>query len=211
MEELERFEKALRLVERYEGYLFRRALGIGLIICGVVFPLTAFLVLKAQSMANMLNMSAEAFLVFVPTVVLLIGMAMIVYNFTSAHVVTSRMRKESIWKDFPHMALMFMVWFISFFLTNYVPEPFTTVSWLWAGGGASLLSFLVLRREPANANYPELLIIGLICVVSSLPLLLVSDAQLALTVTFLVFSASFIAGGVYSIVNASKLLSESEK
>ena len=211
MEEIERFEKALRLVERYEGYLFRRAMGIALLICGIVFPLTAFMVLKAQTIANLLNMSAQAFLTFIPTIILLIGMATIVYNFTSAHVVTSRMRKESIWKDIPHMVLMFLVWFISFYLTNYVPEPYATPSWLWAGGGASLLSYLVMRRDPDGAKFTELLIIGIICIVSSLPLLFIGDEQLVLTATFLVFTFSFITGGLYSTVNASKLLSEGEK
>lgn len=211
MEEIERFEKALRVVERYEVYLFRRAMGIALVICGLVFPLTAFLVMKGRIIAGLLNMSTEAFIAFVPTIVLLIGTSMIFYKFTSAHVVTSRMRKESMWKDFPHMVVMFMVWFIAFFLTNYTPEPFAIVSWLWAGGGASLTSYLVLKRDSAHMIYPELLIIGLICSISSLPLLLIQDEQLVLNATFLVFSASFIAGGIYSMVQASKLLSESQK
>ena len=210
MEEIERFDKALRLVEKYEGYRFRRALGIALIICGIVFPITAFMVLKAQTIANLLNMSAQAFLTFIPTIILLIGMVMIVYNFTSAHVVTSRMRKESIWKDIPHMVLMFLVWFISFYLTNYVPEPFMILSWLWAGGGASLLSYLFMRRDPADMKFTELLIIGFICIVSSLPLLFIRDDQLVLTATFLIFSMSFITGGLYSTINAQKFLSEGE-
>ena len=210
MEEIERFDKALRLVERYEGYLFRRAMGIALIICGLIFPLTAFMVLKAQTIANLLNMSSQAFLTFIPTSILLIGMATIIYNFTSAHVVTSKMRKESIWKDTPHMIIMFLVWFISFYLANYVPEPFTTVSWLWAGGGASLLSYMFMRRDPNGVKFTELLIIGLICIVSSFPILFIQDEQLVLTATFLIFSMSFIAGGLYSTVNASKLLSEGE-
>jgi hypothetical protein len=185
-------------------------MGIALIICGIIFPLTAFMVLKAQTIANLLNMSSQAFLTFIPTIILLIGMAMIVYNFTSAHVVTSRMRKEPIWKDTPHMVLMFLVWFIAFYLTNYVPEPFTTISWLWAGGGASLLSYLFMRRDPTDVKFTELLIIGLTCIVTSLPLLFIQDEQLVLTATFLIFSLSFIIGGLYSTVNASKLLSEGE-
>ena len=211
LEEIERFETALRIIERYEGYLFRRAMGIALIICGIVFPLTAFMVLKAKTMASLLNMSTQAFLTFIPTVILLIGMAAIVFKFTSAHVVTSRMRKESVWKDAPHMVLMFLVWFISFYLTNYVPEPFTVISWLWAGGGASLLSYLLMRGDTIDVKFTELVIIGIICTVSSLPLLFIQDEQLVLTATFIVFSLSFIIGGIYSTINASKLLSEGEK
>jgi hypothetical protein len=138
-------------------------------------------------------------------------MAMIIYNFTSAHVVTSRMRKESIWKDTPHMVLMFLVWFISFYLTNYIPEPFTIISWLWAGGFASLLSYILMRREPNEVRFTELLIIGLICIVSSFPLLFIQDEQLVLTGTFLIFSVSFIAGGLYSTINALKMLSQGEE
>ena len=211
MEEIERFDKALRLVERYEGYLFRKAMGIALIICGIIFPLTAFMVLKAQRIAYLLNMSSQAFLTFIPTSILLIGMVTIIYNFTSAHVVTSKMRKESIWKDAPHMIMMFLIWFFSFYLTNYVPEPFTITSWLWAGGGASILSYMLMRRDPSEERFTELLIIGLICILSSLPLRLVQDEQLVLTATFLIFSVSFIVGGLYSTVIASKILSQGEK
>lgn len=211
MEELERFERALRLVERYEIFLFRRAMGVALIMCGIVFPLTAFLVLKANTISALLNMSSEAFLAFVPSAILLIGIVTIVYSFTSAHVVTSRMRRDSFWKDLPHMAVMFMVWFLSLFLTRFVPEPLEAVSSLWAGGFASLVSYVVLKREPSHWNYPELLVIGLICLVSSLPLLLLGDTQLVLTITLLIFNLSFVAGGIYSLINASKFLSESDK
>ena len=211
LEEIQRFDKALRLVEKYESYLFRRAMGIALIICGFVFPFTAYLVLKAQIIADLLNMSPQAFLSFVPTLILLFGMTMIIYNFTSAHVITSRMRKQSIWKDAPHMVFMFFIWFIAFYLTNYIPEPFTTISWLWAGGGASLLSYLFMFSDQADAQFKELLIIGGICIISSLPLLFIKDEQLVLNATFLIFSLSFIIVGVFSTINASKILSEGER
>lgn len=211
IEDFERFEKALRLVERYETYLFRRAMGIALIDCGIVIPFSAFLVLKAQSIAEILDMSSEAFIAFVPPILLLIGIVIIIYFFTSAHVVTSRMRKYSFWKDFPHIVVMFILWFLSFFLTRYVPETYAGVSWLWAGGFASIASYLVLRKEPANWNYPELLIVGLMCLVASLPLMAIKDSQLVVTVTFAVFSVSFIVGGVYSLINASMVLSERDK
>jgi hypothetical protein len=89
--------------------------------------------------------------------------------------------------------------------------PFTTVSWLWAGGGAALISYLLNRSYTTEAEYTELLIIGIICIVASLPLLLIREEQIVLTATFLVFSVSFMAGGLYSTLNASKLLSEREK
>ena len=51
--ELDRLDKALNVVEKYEGYLFRRALGMALIICGILFPTTAIMVLNAQTIAIM--------------------------------------------------------------------------------------------------------------------------------------------------------------
>jgi len=210
-EEIERFDRALRLVERYEDYLFRRALGVALIVCGVSFPLTAFMILKAQAFADLLNMSPAAFIAFAPTITLLASVVIIVYVFTSAHLVYSRMREGSFWTDFPHMAAMFLIWFLSFYLTRYVPEPYFRVSWLWAGGSASLISYLFMKRQEEHWDYPVLLVIGLICTVSSLPLLLIGDAQLSTALSFTVFGVSFIAGGVYSLFNASRVLSESEK
>ena len=103
------------------------------------------------------------------------------------------------------------IWFISFYLTSYVPKPFTITSWLWAGGGASILSFLLMRGDSHDVKFKELLIIGSICIFSSLPLLFIRDEQYMLYGTFLVFSLSFIIGGSYSTINASKLLSEGEK
>ena len=104
------------------------------------------------------------------------------------------------------MVLMFLIWFTAFFLTSYVPEPFTIVSWLWAGGGASLLSYLLMRRNPTDIKFTELPIISLICFLTSLPLLFIKDEQLVLTATFLAFSLSFVTGGLYSILNAPKML-----
>ena len=210
-EEIERFNRALRLVERYEDYLFRRALGVALIVCGVSFPFTAFLIVKAQAFAELLGMSSAAFIAFAPTITMLASAVIIVYVFTSAHLVYSRMREGSFWTDFPHMAAMFLIWFLSFYLTRFVPEPYFRVSWLWAGGVASLVSYLFMKREDGHWDYPVLLVIGLICIAFSFPLLLIRDIQLSTVLSFTVFGMSFIAGGVYSLFNASRVLSESEK
>jgi hypothetical protein len=211
LEEIERFGKALRLVERYEDYLFRRAMGVAFIVCGVSFPLTAFMIVKAQALAELLGMSPAAFIAFAPTITMLASAVIIVYVFMSAHLVYSKMREGSFWTDFPHMAAMFMIWFLSFYLTRFVPEPYFRVSWLWAGGAASLVSYLFMKRQEGHWDYPVLLVIGLMCAASSFPLLLIGDVQLSTALSFTVFGVSFIAGGVYSLLNASRILSESEK
>lgn len=210
LEDIDRLDKALHIVERYEGYLFRRALGVALIICGILFPTTAIMVLNAQTIADLLNINAEAFRSFGPTIVLFVGAALIVYIFTSTNIVASRMRKESVWKDLPRMIFLFLVWVFAFYLTSFVPEPYLVISWLWAGGGASLLSYLLAGRDHVNARFNELVIVGFLCFFSSIPLLFVRNDSYVLTATFLVFSASFIIGGVYSILYASKMLSAGE-
>ena len=211
MEEIRRIEEALLIVERYEAYLFKRALGIAFIVCGVAFPLTAFMILNAEPLAELLNMSPGAFVTFVPAITLLVGMAAIIYSFTSAHVVTARMRKTPVVKDLTHMVVMFIVWFMAFYLTNYVPEPYTAVSWLWAGGVASLISYTVLKRENPSWVYPELLIVGVICLAVSVPLLLMKGSPIVEGLAFLTFGMSFIAGGFHSLINASRELSERDK
>ena len=211
MEEIRKIEEALLIVERYEAYLFKRALGIAFIVCGVVFPLTAFMVLNAEPLAELLDMSSGAFVTFVPAITLLVGMAVIIYSFTSAHVVTARMRKAPVVKDLTHMVVMFLVWFMAFYLTNYAPEPYTAVSWLWAGGVASLISYSVLRRENPSWVYPELLIVGVICLAVSIPLLLMRGSPMVEGLAFLTFGVSFIAGGFHSLINASRELSERDK
>jgi len=210
MGEIDRFEKVIQLVERYEDYLFQKAMGIALIICGIIFPLSALMVLYGEAIAYQLHVSPTLLTTLLPSFLLLIGISVIVYKFSSAHVVKSRIRKESIRKDIPHIFLMFLIWFTAFYITNFVPESYSIISWLWAGGGASLLSYLIMRRAPYYLRYTELLLIGGICLFLSLPLLRIQDEQLVLIVTVLTFSASFIVGGLYSTVNAMKVLSQGE-
>ena len=209
--EFERFDRALRLVERYEEYLFRRALGVAFIVNGIVFPSIAFLALNAESLSALFNMGAEVFLTLASTIIVIIGIAVIIYCFTSAQIVTSKMRKSSFWKDAPHMIAGFSIWFISFYLTNYAPEPYTVVSWLWAGGFASLVSYLFMRMMPEHRGFPELLIVGVILLVTSIPILVLGSMLFVETAAILIFVVSFFAGGLYSITTASKVLSESDK
>lgn len=211
MEEVEKVSEALRLVEKYESYLFRKAWGTNLIVWGILVPLNVLLILKAQPIADILGMSAEAFMSLASAMTLIVGAAIVIYTLTSATIVASRRRKFSFRRDMPHAVVISLIWFISFNLTAFVPERFGAVSLLWAAGGASLLSYLVLRKVSAHGSYPELLLVGLILLIASLPIAGVSDAALAWTATLVVFAVSFVAGGLYSIITASKALSESRQ
>lgn len=209
MEEVEKVSEALRLVEKYESYLFRKAWGTNLIVWGILVPLNALLILKAKPIADILSMSAEVFMSLASAMTLIAGVATVIYTLTSATIATSRRRKFSFRRDMPHAVAIFLIWFISFNLTTFVPERFGVVSLLWAAGSASLLSYLVLRKVPVHGSYPELLLVGLILLIASLPIAGVTDAALAQTATLVIFAVSFVAGGLYSIITASKALNGS--
>jgi len=208
MEEVEKISRVLRLVEVYENYLFRRAWGVTFVTIGVLFPLDALLALRAQSIAKVLGMSAEAFILFASTVVSVTIMAIVIYSFTSATIAVSKKRKFSFRREIPHAVAISLIWFVFFNLTSFVPERFAAASWLWAAGCASLLSYLILRKVQVHWGYPELLVTGLISLAASVPIAFISDGVLAETASLMVFTVSFVAGGLYSMINASKALSE---
>jgi hypothetical protein len=211
MEEVEKVSEALQLVERYEDYLFRKAWGTNLIVWGILVPLNALLILKAQPIANILGISPEPFISLALAMTLIVGVATVIYTFTSATIATSRRRGFSFRRDIPHAVAIPLIWFLSFNLTAFVPERFEVVSLLWAAGIACLLSYLILRRVPVHGRYPELLLVGLILLIASLPIAVVSDVALAQTAALVVFIISFVVGGLYSIITASKVLSESRQ
>lgn len=210
MEEVEKVKKALQLVERYEYYLFRKAWGMTLIIIGICGSISAFLALKAQYIAEILHISAEAFILLASVMIWLVGAVIIVYSFVSAQITLSKEKKGSFRRDMPHAVLISLIWFISFKLTGYAPERFEVVSWLWAGGGSCILSYLIHKIVLGHGNYPELLLVGLTLLVVSLPIAVVGDTSLAETATLVTFAISFVIGGLYSIMTASKILSVSE-
>ncbi len=216
MQELERLNEALRLVEKYEQYLGRRIWGIILIVWGVLLPLMYFLTSNAQSLALLLDMSVEVFIVFVVGLIFLIGFGINFYVSASATVYIAKRRKLSL-GEMSHVILIFMVFFISFFLAGYaetmLPQPFSTVSLLLAAGFSALASYVILRITPIHETYSELIIIGAILLVVSIPIMLLSSnlgETLAQTASVLTVGAGFAIGGVYSIISALKTLGESD-
>jgi hypothetical protein len=210
MEEVERIGEVLKLVERYEDYLFRRAWGMTFIVLGLLAPVSFLIILKAQPIAMILGMSTEAFISLASITIALTLAAIITYLFASATVALSKKRKFSFSKDIPHALLLSLTWFISFQLTHYAPERFAAVSWLWAGGFASLFSYLVLLKVQVHKGFRELLVTGLILIVTSIPIAFIADASTAETASLIVFSIAFVGGGIYSILKATKVLGGEE-
>lgn len=205
MEDLERFSAAIETVERYEEYLYQRALGLALIVNGLVGPAVFFLVLKADSLSALLGMTPTMFRVASTTLLAGIGIIINIYLFASARVLSSKISKRGDGRDIPFMILMFCIWFAAFFLAGYIPEPYSGVGWSLAGGAASLVSYLAISVA-GHHKRPELLVIGLINILASLPVFLYGDLVEVEVAVLTVYAVSFVCGGAYSTFNANKYL-----
>ena len=93
MEDLERFSEAIKMVERYERFLYQRAMGLALIVNGLVGPSVFFLVLKADSFSVLLGMTPTMFSVASTTLLVGVGVFVNIYLFASARVLSSRTRQ----------------------------------------------------------------------------------------------------------------------
>lgn len=206
MEEVEKVTEALKLVERYEEYLFRKAFGALFVVFGILGPLTGYLVSNAQPLASVLGISADAFALFTAVVIWIIGCAIILRSFASAMIVYQKRHRFSFRRDAPHIIAVILVWFVSFFFVNFAPETLMPVAWLWAAGSGSVLTYLIIRKP--HASYPEFLLTGLVLLITSLPIAAISDLALAESASMVTFSASFFIGGLYSVMTATRALSK---
>lgn len=204
MEEVEKVTEALKLVERYEEYLFRKAFGVLFIVFGILGPLTGYLISNAQPLANVFGVSADAFALFTVVIIWIIGYAIILRSFASATIVYQKRHKFSFRRDAPHMIAIILIWFVSFFLINFAPERLMPVAWLWAAGISSVVTYIIIRKT--HGNYPESLLTGLALLITSLPIAAISDLTLAGSVSMVTFSASFFIGGLYSTITAIRAL-----
>ncbi|MBN2334795.1 hypothetical protein JXL21_04495 [Candidatus Bathyarchaeota archaeon] len=205
MEDLKRFSEAIKTVERYEQYLYQRAMGLALIVNGLVGPAVFFMVLKADSFSVLLDMTPTMFAVASTILLAGVGILANIYLFASARVLSSRRSGRDDNRDLPFMVLMFSIWFVAFFLVGYIPEPFTGVGWSLAGGAASLVSYVVLSYA-GHQKRRELLIIGVINILASLPVFLYGGYLEVEVAVLAVYAVSFVCGGVYSAMNAGRLL-----
>jgi hypothetical protein len=205
MEDLERFSEAIKMVERYEQYLYQRAMGLALIVNGLVGPSVFFLMLKADSFSALIGMTPTMFSVASTTLLVGIGIFVNIYLFASARVLSSKVAKRDDGRDLHFMVLMFCIWFVAFFLVGYIPEPFSGIGWSLAGGAASLISYIAISAAGHNKR-PELLIIGLINILASLPVFLYGDLLEVEVAVLTVYAVSFVCGGAYSTMNANRYL-----
>ena len=205
MEDLERFSAAIETVERYEEYLYQRALGLALIVNGLFGPTVFLLVLKADTLSALIGVTPAAFRVASTTLLAGVGILVNITLFASARVLSTRVSKKEDRRDVPFMMLMFSIWFTAFFLAGYIPEPYSGAGWSLAGGAASLVSYLTISVAGHHRRH-ELLVIGLINVLASLPVLLYGDIVEVEVAVLTIYAVSFMCGGAYSTINANRYL-----
>lgn len=205
MEDLDRFDAAIKTVERYEEYLYRRAMGLALIVNGLVGPSVFFMVLKAEQLSALFDMTPTMFGLVSVTFLVGIGILINIYLFASARILSSKVTKRDAVYDLPFMFLMFSIWFVSFFLVGYIPEPYSGVGWSLAGGAASLISYAVLSVS-GHGKRAELVIIGVVNLLACLPVILYGSMVDVEVAVLAVYAASFVCGGAYSTIKAGRCL-----
>lgn len=205
MENIDRFSKAITVVERYEQYLYQRAMGLAFIVNGLVGPAVFFLIMKADVFSVYLGITRSMFSVISTTLLAGIGVLINIYLFASARVLSSRISERKDTRDLPFMFLMFCIWFVAFFLVGYIPDPYSRVGWSLAGGAASLISYTVLSYS-GHQKRPELVIIGVINILAILPIYLYGDLLELEILVLTIYAISFVAGGAYSTIKANQYL-----
>ncbi|MFX1285701.1 MAG: hypothetical protein ACFFB5_18820 [Promethearchaeota archaeon] len=213
MEEIQKVNEALLIIERYSNYLARKAWGKTLIIWGIVTPIGLVLYFNRQALSVLLEISVDSFTLLTSALLILIAIGFTIYNFISA----SRILKtregqtaESPKESSLHGILIAFIWFLSFLLASFIPEPLSVISIVWAAGFAILISFLILKKY--HDTFPELIIVGVLLLISSIPLaaLVLTDVELARIATVIIYSVSFLIGGFYSFTIATDILSGNE-
>ncbi|MFW9906817.1 MAG: hypothetical protein ACFFFH_21110 [Candidatus Thorarchaeota archaeon] len=210
MEEIQKLNEALLIVERYSDYLARKAWGKTLIIWGILTPIGLVLYFNRQSLSTLLEISIELLTLLISALVVLIGIGFTIYNFVSASRMLKTQKDQGIKspkESSLHGIIICFVWFLSFTIVTFLPEPFTVISTVWAAGFAILISFLILKKY--HDTFPELIVVGVILLISSIPLAVIvqTDVELARIATVIIYSISFLIGGLYSFTIATDILS----
>jgi len=210
MEELDKVVEALEVVERYEDYLFRRAWGRVLLTIGIVVPLGFILAMNAQLLAQILGLPADTVMLLSSTMTAIVVFGLVILLFGSAQAARSKKPTDSAPRGVLHGVVIGLLWFVAFLSIGLVPEAFAQVSLLWVAGVACICTYMVLKLTPGHEGYNEILFLGIVLLVASLPLLAMSEQDIAQYLALTAFSATFVFGGLYAIATSSRKLGKTE-
>ncbi len=214
MHELRKLNEAIVVVEKYSDYLARKAWGKTLIIWGIIAPIGLILYFSSPTLSALFNMDRNSFSTLTSFTIVLIGIGITLYNFLTASRVLKTKDDRSVSspkKSSLHGIIIGFIWFFLYLLAGVIPDPYSVVSSVWAAGLAIIISYVLLKNF-FHDTFPELLLVGIILLIASLPLVIIAvvDWELARIITVIIFSISFLAGGFYSFLEAPKILSRNE-
>ncbi len=205
MEELDKVLEALRVVERYEDYLFNKAWARALIIIGTILPFGVIISMNAFVVAAATGLDVGFVSVLANLMTLILCFGLIAYTFFGTWRTVKKQEKESSSRSL-HGPLIGIAWFLSFMLTTLFPESQRVVSLLLAASLACLLSFVILRVTGSHSLDRLLLYLGISLGIVALPLFLWTDSVLLGYVAIVAFSGCFILAGLVMQRHASRLL-----
>lgn len=209
MEELYKYNEAIKIIERYADYMCRKAWGKTLIIWGILAPISLVIQLNSENFSKLFSMNIETFTIFSTSILLIISIGLTIYLFGSVSKVINAKNKgsfESPKVSNRHGFIIGSIWFLTFFLIGLIPEPFSILSSIWAGGISMILSFLLLRYY--HDKFIEILLVGGLLLIFSIPLMFIVSINegIARILVIVIFSICFLSGGFCSYLIAKKIL-----
>ena len=208
MKEIKKVSAALRAVERWEEYLFRRAVGATFIVCAVLIAVAGFITLKAEFIASAIGMSSGALIGFTWLVTMVvIGTPIIVYLFTSAGRALERIEPAAA-KYRRAFVGVFLMWFALMSIAGFLGGAYA-VSWVVCIGIANILTYAISRKV-GKKGYPEQFVVGAILLAASPFIFAMGTTETAYLSMLTVIVLAYGAGGVYSLLAAPRALIEKE-
>ena len=206
MESINKVLEALSVIERYEEYLFNRAWGRAFSIIGTVFPFSILIGLNLSALAPSVGSEFGTLVFIIHVLALFFCWGLVMYSFAGAWRTAVRDLPEKKEHDSKHGVIIGALWFICFMLANLAPETLTIIAMLWASGVSCFLTYVVLKITGSHVQERIILTLGLLLILLSLPILLITDIVLSQYASLLVFSISFITASAMMHRLAAKTL-----
>jgi len=198
MREVKKVKTALRAVERWEEYLFRRAVGINFIVWAALFAGAGIITLKLGPM------------VFTWLVVVVAGLFATVYLFASAGLTIAQkkplaptvVRRRDILMAMMGSLAVLVLLFSAAYFGGYLGYPVALLLFL---GIVGVVTYYTGRR------YPEQLIFGIVLVATSPLIYVLGTGDVAYMSALALIALTAGAGGVYSLLAARRALIEKKQ
>lgn len=219
MKEVKRVSAALRAVERWEEYLFCRALGMTFIVWAVTVAVAGFITLTAERVASVIGLSKEALVSFTWLVAVVIAVPLTLRFFVSAGLTVARELSPAAKRRYRRIgavktAAIFTAWAVIMLgglrlLPGFLGFPASLVLCL---GIANVLTYFIAEAKEGRYEKRKMtavqLLVGIVLVVASFPISALGVDNMAYLSMLAAIVVSYGSGGVYALIAASRALIE---